>query len=224
VSVLHELLAVLAPPVCAACGADVVAADGLVCGDCVAALAWLDARACRRCGLPSHRGRACPAWGAAYESAWAPLAYEGVARDLVAALKFRAALPLAGLMADQMAAHAPAFPPGAAIVPVPPSRPRRRARGFDPAELLARALAARTGHPLDACLRRQDRAGRQVGAGREERRERGRLRFEAIRPPPATVLLVDDVHTTGATLQACAAALRDGGAEQVHALTYARTL
>jgi predicted amidophosphoribosyltransferase len=224
VSVFHELLAVIAPPVCAACGADLPGAEGLVCGGCLRALPWLDARACRRCALPSHRGRACPAWGAAYETAWAPLAYEGVARDLVGALKFRAALPLADLMAAQIAANAPPLPPGAAIVAVPPSRARLRARGFDPAALLARALARRAGLPLEDCLRRRDRAGRQVGAGRSERRTAGRLTIEATRPAPAQVLLVDDVHTTGATLEACARTLRAAGAGAVHALTYARTL
>src|SRR3954468_14350880 len=74
---------------------------------CPRALPWLR-RPCARCALPSHRGRACPASGAAFLRAWAPMAYEGVARDLVAALKFRAALPVANLMAAHMAANLPA--------------------------------------------------------------------------------------------------------------------
>jgi predicted amidophosphoribosyltransferase len=224
VSVLHELLAVIAPPVCAACGCGLPRADGLVCGGCLRELPWIGDRGCPRCALPSHGGRACPGWDAPFDSAWSPLAYEGVARDLVAALKFRGALPLAGLMAGQMAANAPGWAPGAAVVPVPPSRRRLRERGFDPAALLARGFAARTGHALDPCLRRTDRTGRQVGAGRAERSCEGRLQVRATSPPARVVLLLDDVHTTGATLRACARALRDEGAEEIHAITYARTL
>lgn len=222
-SVLAQLTALIAPPVCAACGGGLPRADGLVCGGCLRELPWIGGSACRRCALPSHRGRACPAWGAPFDSAWAPLAYEGVARDLVAALKFRAALPLAGLMAGQMAANAPGFAEGAVIVPVPPSRRRLRARGFDPAAQLARAFAARTGLELAACLRRLDAAGRQTVAGRSERRAEGRLLIEPTASAPARVVLLDDVHTTGATLRSCAHALRESGAREVHAVTYART-
>ena len=219
---LHELLSVIAPPVCAACGAGLPRADGLVCGDCLRELPWM-ASACPRCALPSHRGRACPAAGAPFERAWAPFAYEGVARELVKALKFRGALPLAALMAGQMAANAPALPEGAAVVAVPPSRRRLRERGFDPAALLARGFAERTGRELAPLLKRHDRAARQVGAGRAERAVAGRLRIEASADAPGAVVLVDDVHTTGATLRACAQALRDAGAADVRAFTYART-
>lgn len=217
---LHELIAVIAPPVCAACGAD-VRADALVCGGCLRELRWIRG-GCERCGLPDHRGRGCPAASAPFDRAWAPLAYEGVARELVQALKFRGALPLAGLMAGQMAANAPAFPDGAVIVPVPPSRARLRRRGFDPAGQLARAFAARTGLPLHPVLRRHDRSGRQTRAGREQRAGAA-LRITAS-GAPERALLVDDVHTTGATLRACAAALKKAGCRQVYAITYARTL
>jgi predicted amidophosphoribosyltransferase len=225
VSVLHELLSVIAPPVCAACGEGLPRADGLVCAGCLRELPWIGERGCPRCALPSHRGRGCPAAAAPFDGAWAPLAYEGPARQLVQALKFRGALPLAGLMAAQMAAGAPALLPAqAAVVPVPPSRIRLRERGFDPAALLARELAARRGGELRRVLRRVDRAGRQVGAPRAERRAEGRVRVEVREPAPAAVLLVDDVHTTGATLTACARALREAGAARIHAVTYARTL
>lgn len=220
VRVLHELLSVIAPPVCAACGTALPRADGLVCGACLRDLPWI-AGACPRCALPGHRNRPCPAANAPFDGARAPLAYEGPAKELVKALKFRGALPLASLMAAQMAVHAP---PGGVIVPVPPSRTRLRERGFDPAALLARELAARTGAELQPLLRRLDRAGRQVGAPRAERRGEGRHRIELRADPPGAVVLVDDVHTTGATLAACARALRDGGAARVDALTYARTL
>jgi len=270
---LDQLLALLAPPACVSCRAPVGAGERL-CASCTRALPWLR-RACPRCALPSHRGRACPASGAAFLRAWAPMAYEGVARDLVAALKFRGALPVANLMAAHMAANlppslrSPAFaagvtpaagvvaadgvtpadggspadgvtPPGGVvpahgivpagggstlppIVPVPTVAGRRRRRGFDPAGVLAAALAQRLERPLVACLERRDRAGRQVGTGRRARRAPGRLAF-AARDPPPRVLLVDDVHTTGATLDAAARALAAEGTLVIAALSYARTL
>ena len=228
--VVAELLAVVAPPACAACRAPLARADLRLCADCTRALPWMPARTCRRCGLSSHR-RGCPASTAAFTRAWAPLAYDGVARELVAALKFRGALPVAALMAAHMAANLPAdlrSPPEPrdrpAIVPVPPQPARARWRGFDPAGALAAALAPRLGVPASACLRRRDRERRQVGATRAQRRRAGRLSIELRGPPPARALLVDDVHTTGATLDACACALVAGGCREVVALTYARTL
>ena len=223
--VLSEALAVVAPPVCAACG-DALVADGVrLCAACARALPWLPRRTCPRCALPSHRGGGCPAARAAFARAWAPLAYDGVARRLVAALKFRHALPVADVMAAHIAANLPAdlrAPP--AIVPVAAQPARRRRRGFDPAEELARALARRLEAPVVRCLVRRDRHGRQVGASRRQRRRGDRLAVEPAADAPPRALLVDDVHTTGATLDACARALAAGGCVEVLAVTYARTL
>jgi ComF family protein len=142
----------------------------------------------------------------------------------VVALKFRGRLAAADVMAAQIAANAPpALLAGIdALVPVPPQRQRRRARGFDHAELIARALARRIGVPARRALERRGRA-RQLGAGRAQRLG-ARLEVAAPRPVAGRVALVDDVHTTGATLSACAAALRAAGAEEVVAATYARAL
>lgn len=230
---LAELLAILAPPLCAVCRAGLPAGGPPVCSSCARALPWLPEQRCPRCSLPEHGVHPCPAARAAFAAAWAPVAYEGVARGLVHALKFEAALPVAGLMAAQMATNAPGWLLGAdladgtqaVLVPVPTARSRTRRRGFDPAAALASALGARTGAEVSACLRRRGNSQRQVGASRRERRAGGRLRVEAHRPPPpGLAVLVDDVHTTGATLEACARALRQAGTARVHALTYARTL
>ena len=177
-------------------------------------------------GCASHR-RGCPAALAAFARAWAPLAHDGVARDLVAALKFRGALPVAAVMAAHMAANLPRDlreRSPAALVPVPSQAVRARRRGFDPAGALAAALAPRLGLPQRPCLRRRDHGDRQVGSTRVQRRRHGRLAIELRAPPPPRVLLVDDVHTTGATLDACARALLAGGCREVVALTYTRAL
>jgi predicted amidophosphoribosyltransferase len=223
---LAELTALIAPPTCAACRAPLARAGAPVCPGCLQELPWLPRAVCRRCALPHHGGRACPGWGSGLDSAWAPLAYDGAARGLVHALKFAGALPLASFMAAQVAANAPPWATDGcvAVVAVPPSRGRLRARGYDPAALLAAGVAERLGLPVVRGLRRTGAAPHQLGAGRVARRAAGRVTVEAAGGAPAALLLVDDVHTTGATLAACAGALRAGGATRVRAVAYARTL
>src|SRR4051794_30794670 len=132
-SLADEAVALVAPPTCPACRSALSATRLRLCPACAASLPWLPRRCCPSCALPSHRGLHCPASGAAFARAWAPLAYEGVARRLVAALKFRGALPLADVLAAHIAANLPRDLRSApAIVAVPPQRARRRRRGFDP--------------------------------------------------------------------------------------------
>ncbi len=150
---------------------------------------------------------------------------EGRVGGLHAGAEGRAGGLRAGAEGRAVGLRAGAQPPAAlALVAVPAHPARRRARGFDPAELLARALARKTGLPLAGALRRSAAPSRQLGADRETRRAAGRLGFEARGPAPRTAILVDDVHTTGATLAACARALKAAGAQRVVALTWARTL
>ncbi|HEV7459889.1 MAG TPA: double zinc ribbon domain-containing protein [Solirubrobacteraceae bacterium] len=220
-----ELLALLVPPACLACRRPLTRAGDPLCPTCRRALPWMREPRCPRCALPAPC-RPCPGAGAPFDAAWAPVAHDGSARALVAALKFRGRLPVADLMAGQIAATAP---PGllaspAVLVPVPADPGRRRARGFDQAERLCRALASRTGLPRQAVLRRRGSTPRQVGSSRATRLAPGRLPVVATRPGPARAVLVDDVHTTGATLRACAAALRAAGTNRVACVTYARAL
>jgi predicted amidophosphoribosyltransferase len=145
-----------------------------------------------------------------------------VARDLVSALKFRRLLPVAELMARRIALLAPPEALGAVIVPVPPAPLRSRRRGFDAAEAIAGHLHRCVETSMHPCLVRRG-GGRQVGKGRAERFA-APPRVSARETPPASVVLVDDVLTTGATLSACAAALRRAGARRVFAVTFVRRL
>jgi predicted amidophosphoribosyltransferase len=153
------------------------------------------------------------------DEVWSAAPYEGVARRLVGALKFGARLALAEEAAELMAGRVPPDLLEGTIVPVPSAPLRRRRRGFDPAEALAAALAKRTGLPLVPCLARSQ-SPRQVGRRRAERLA-DPPRVRAVSPAPTNALVVDDVATTGATLAACAEALRDAGASGVAAITLA---
>lgn len=218
------MLDLLLPPACFACRTATRRGERL-CRPCRAELPWLAADRCERCGLPSPCGADCPAAGAAFERSWAPLAYDATARALVHALKLRGLTAAADLMAAQIAATAPPeLLAGGALVPVPGNARRRRARGFDPAESIARALRRRTGLPMRPLLRAAGSGAAQAGAGRRQRLRRGGVQVEPRAKVPERVVLVDDVHTTGATLDACARALRGAGAQTVVAVIYARTL
>jgi predicted amidophosphoribosyltransferase len=196
-----------APPLCAACGRS-CRPEAVVCTRCGRRLASAEPLV----------GKGPPG----LDRAWSSAPHEGVARNLVAALKFRRLLPVADLMADRIHWLAPAHMLNGAVVPVPPARARVRRRGFDPAGELAAALAERLDLPLEACLARRG-GRRQVGRRRSQRLGQP-PRVHATGTAPRSVLLVDDVLTTGATMSACAQALRAAGAARVVAITFARRL
>jgi len=125
-------------------------------------------------------------------------------------------------MAERIHRLAPAWLLSGAIVPVPTSPLRSLARGFDPAAELAKALAELAGtEPPARCLSRRQVGGRQVGRGRARRLGSPPI-VRARGPVPRSVVLVDDVLTTGATLSACARAARAAGARRVVAVTFTR--
>ena len=199
-----RLLTPLAPPLCVACRAP--SGNQPLCPECRRTLDRLPPTPATLHGL----------------EVWAPLRYEGAARAVVARLKFHGATALADHMAAAIAANAPRDLLGAPLVPVPAALARRRRRGFDHAELLARALSRRTAVPVLRLLTCDGASRRQVGRPRADRL-RDPPRFRALAGGRTRVLLVDDVVTTGATLAACSRALTDAGWTSTAAVAYART-
>ena len=194
----------VAPPRCGACGQPCSWRD-LLCAGCESAL---------------RRARGSPVAVPGLDAAWAATRYEGVPRDVVGALKFRGRLPLARRAAEAIALGAPPNLLDGAIVPVPPAPWRLRVRGHDPAEGIAYALAGLTRLPFSPVLSRTG-GPRQVGRRRADR-VTDPPAVHAVDEAPWRAVLLDDVVTTGATLAACARALRSAGADRVVAAAFAR--
>lgn len=228
-------LDLLFPPVCVSCDRLLSdRADALVCGVCWARIAPLAAPRCERCGHPSdgHACRWCPLLPAyvraARSSCWVG---PGTALAIVHALKYGGWTAVATGMAKRMARLG--FPDDVvrertAIVPVPLARARERERGYNQSALLGRALADTWRIPMwDDVLHRSRSTETQTRLTPEQRRHNVSGAFRAApgarqRLRGAHVVIVDDVVTTAATLNACAAALFDGGARIISYATFGR--
>jgi predicted amidophosphoribosyltransferase len=218
-------------------------ADRLVCAPC--RYRWRPVRPpwCARCGQPGPSFgpcRLCARWPAALTSVRSAVWLDGGARVAVHALKYRGLGRVAPDLADVMVRHLPRPLAGAALVPVPLAPRRQRERGYNQSAQLATALGARWGTPVrDVLIRRREtrtqtaltpeaRLANVAGAFqvrngecgmRNEHHSAFRIPHSALGP---TLVLVDDVFTTGATLVAAAAALAAAGASDIGAVTFGR--
>ena len=200
------------------------AASALLCRACDADLPRLAAPRCPRCALDSPHGEVCGrcmAQAPRYDATVAALAYEFPADVLVHSLKFRGELALAGLLAETLARtiEAPAVD---MVVPVPLSAARLRERGYNHAAEIARHLAPAK-LDLALCVRERH-APPQMDLPYAERRRNVRGAFRSTRVLAGQrVAVVDDVMTTGATLDEIARVLKEAGAVRVVNWVVART-
>ncbi len=216
----------LFPRWCVGCGRE----GELICAACRSSLAYIQPPICPRCGVPQPRAQECPACAQKHLSSIdgirSPFSFEGVMRQAVHQLKYRnlriLAAPLACLLAGFLAQSQL---PADVLVPVPLHSSRLRERGYNQSELLARELGRLSGIMVQSnCLLRPRPTPPQVRtAALKERQRNVRGAFTCTgRLDGRRVLLIDDVATSGATLDACAAALKAAGAASVWGLTLAR--
>lgn len=228
------------PADCAACGVPLTTDPvPLFCRSCWDTIAPLKRSRCSQCDRPlpspaaltyspAHRCHHCTVRPPAYEQAWTLYPYLPPLQEAICLFKYRGkvalAKPLARLMLDAM----PAIIQADLIVPVPLHPSRLREREFNQSLLLADQVAKHTGLPLSFTnLVRTVSSNPQSTLSRKERIKNLRRAF-AVRHPRLVehkrILLIDDVFTTGTTVNECATVLRKAGAEAVFVLTLARTI
>ena len=212
------LLELLLPPACAACGRS----GALLCSGCLEGFAAPSRRA--DTFLAADAGVVV---GDALAIAVAVFAYDGPTRRALAALKYTGAARLApslAAVAEPALRRLLRISGPVTLVPVPLHLERRRARGFNQAELLARELARRVGMRMADPLRRVRPTTKQHRLNRAARLENLRNAFivRGGAEVQRAALLVDDIVTTTATLEACASVLREAGCETVYGFALAR--
>jgi ComF family protein len=233
---IGKTLDTLFPPRCFGCG-EMVEATGNLCGSCWSAVDFISAPLCRRCGTPFELDAGaesdcmpCLQSPPPYDSARAVFRYEGDSRRLITGYKYHDRTLATPMFARWLArAGAAQLAQAEVIVPVPLHPWRLLRRRYNQSALLAAALGRLCDKPVQAdALRRTRHTTPQAGLTREQRLRNVEDAFAiTLRRQPAIagrrVLLVDDVLTTGATLDACTQALKRAGAQEIYVLVLART-
>lgn len=233
--VLAGFADIVLPPACAGCGA-LIGGHGALCTECWSKVRFIEKPFCPILGTPfsydigegivSAEAIADPP---RFDRARAAVLFDDLARSLIHGLKYRDRTDLAKMMARWMLRVGDGHVETChAIIPVPLHRWRLLRRRYNQSAELARALSALSGRPLLAgALVRQRRTRQQVGLAARQRRENVRGAFAVPERSIADIagrriILVDDVYTTGATVDAATRALKKAGAAEVTVLTFAR--
>lgn len=217
------------PQTCPACRRDIDAKEAL-CRNCLALLRPAEPPWCLRCAEPLRNSRShCPNCSGrlfACELIRAAFLYRGPAPPLVHAFKYKGRVSAARAAGRWMADAWPRFPELKgfdALMPVPLHPRRRRERGYNQAELMAREFSTATGLPFSGLISRVKSTKPQWTLGRQKRFSNMKDAFRAEKEVAGgTFLIVDDVCTSGASLEGCAEALLEAGAAKVCAYVFAR--
>jgi len=221
-------LDLLFPPRCVGCGKE----GDFLCHSCLQALPGIVPPLCPRCGKPHPGGTLCSScadWQTELDGIRSPFRFDGVMRQSIHQLKYKnlraLAMPLAVLLNDYLTTNPI---PGEILVPVPLHGKRLRERGYNQSSLLAKELSKLTRLPVvnDSLIRHRFTPPQTRTTTVDERRSNVVNSFTCLdhRLRDKQVLLIDDVSTSGATLDACAVALKAAGATSVWGLVLAREI
>jgi ComF family protein len=238
--VASALLDLCFPRRCAGCEQIwLLSQQGYWCSSCLEQIPWVQAPLCPGCGrpfpnspdAPNHLCEQCLRGEFAFDAAHSALTYTGAIRDRIHQLKFGGQLHWVPALADlllQTAEAGPLFCQAELIMPVPLHLKRLKQRGFNQSGLIAQALGKRCALPVPwGILVRHRFTQPQTRLGRNERLKNVQGAFSVDGPSLVkgrSILLIDDVFTTGTTLNECARVLKKAGARKVQALTIARAL
>lgn len=219
--IIRKIISVIAPDVCIVCDDE----GSLLCEACSIAEVPLVASTCYRCGEFTNNFETCKKCRRTSPLAhvWVVTKYEGIAKNLIGELKFDSRRDAAKPIAELCFGILPILD-DVIVTHLPTSPGHIRLRGFDQAKFIARSLAQGRYHY--APLLRRIKKIHQIGSGKAIRQKHLAGAFIAINKyliKNSRILIVDDVATTGASLEECARTLKKAGAKQVSAVVFART-
>lgn len=220
-ALLERVITILAPHTCLGCGAE----DNNLCDSCADATFEPLLSACVFCAKPSVNWQLCTkcAGKSKLSAVWVAAEYKGVVAELLQYFKFERNKDLYKPLAQAISNALPHLAANTLVVPLPTANTRIRQRGYDQTLLLAKEVARLRGLQVALPLGRISNS-RQVGATRKERQAQAKLAYHVTRPAAVKgghILLVDDICTTGASLNAAARLLHKAGAVRVEAAVVA---
>ena len=230
---LSSLLDWVYPPVCIACGM-IIPVSSIddrkigICPHCQTLFEPIDqSKVCLTCGTPTTQKveRCASCYGKIFNFAQnhATFCYDGIVRDLLLELKFTQKKQIAQSLGEIWAKYLPSIPKDTVLVPLPLHKQKQKQRGFNQAKILAKAISKPTNAPIENVLLRIVDTPPQSGMHPSLRIENVANAF-AIAPNTIVAgksyTIIDDIFTTGASLNECARVLADAGAKHIHCVTF----
>lgn len=221
-NILEQIIASIAPHGCITCGCK----GELLCRACENVSLIPVPSQCYRCYKVTRQNATCKRCKsiAQINHVWVAARYESTAKEIIRRLKFTYARAASEVIARNLAEAIPNLPDYTLVSHIPTANNRVRVRGYDQAELIAKELCKLKGWRYQALLKRTGRT-RQVGASRKERFKHQKRAFRPARSSNLSgehVLLVDDISTTGASIEAAAKTLRNTGVSTVDVAVFAQ--
>ncbi|MDQ2973727.1 MAG: hypothetical protein M3Q79_04605 [bacterium] len=221
-NLVEKLVRVLAPNDCLVCGSE----GSILCRACSMEYIKSPPSRCPHCLKLTISSSLCQNSKSVFRLShiWVSSDYDGVAKSILQSLKTNGVIEAAEIIAELIAGTLPYLPPETIVVPVPTTTRHRRVRGFDHTALIAKKVAAIKGLSYEPLLGRVDQV-RQTGSGRQARLRQLDGKMYAVKPKYVkghSLLIIDDVFTTGSTLREAARALKQAEAKHVSAAVFSQ--